>query len=212
MTEHIADPAIAGQDWLFTRFVSRCERAVAQLGNTVSTRDLVATYVSQLARDWTMPDRVYRELQPGMPYSSYQLYLNPSSGLSVILDIFAPGQLAPIHNHCCWGVFACLEGEELERLYDVPADLSSPPLQITCACNKPGNVSVADADRHAFHQVECVGDEPAISLHVYGADLKRLERDRWDSHSESYVRFCSGSFAAPEQPAHYLTVIGLASV
>ena len=125
------------------------------------------------------------------------------------LDIFAPGQVAPVHNHCCWGVFVCLEGTELERCYAVAADLSSPPVQSTVRHNGPGVISVADPARHAFHQVECVGDIPAISLHIYGANLKALERDRWDEHSATYVSFTSGADPRRRQARHYLTPAGL---
>ena len=106
-----------------------------------------------------MPDVNFRQLQPGAPYSSYQLYMNDSRTLSVVLDIFAPGQVAPIHNHCCWGVFVCLEGEELERRYKVPEDLSQPPVECEVLHNGPGIASLGDPARNAFHQVECLGNQ-----------------------------------------------------
>jgi len=201
------DPALANGDQLFIDFVKQCEHAVQMLGNTLQARDAVASYAAELALHWKMADPAFRALQKGAPYSSYQLYLNDARTLSIILDIFSPGQIAPIHNHRCWGVFVCLEGQELERRYTVPADLSAAPVQSKVVHNGPRGVSVADAERHSFHQVECVGNVPAVSLHIYGADLKGMRRDRWDAPSESYVEFSSGR----RQETNYLTEKGLAS-
>ena len=33
---------------------------------------------------------------------------------------------------------------------------------------------------------------PAISRHIYGANIKALERDRWDEDSARFVSFSSG--------------------
>ena len=118
------DPAIAAGDNAFIEFVAACEKLVQAPGGPIETRDAVAALTKDLASRWTMSDPNFRQLQPGAPYSSYQLYLNAAEDLSIVMDIFAPGQIAPIHNHCCWGVFVCLEGEELERRYTVPGDLS----------------------------------------------------------------------------------------
>ena len=205
------DPALTHNDAKFIDFVVACEQHVASETDPITTRDAVAKLAAALACQWQMPDPAFRKLQPGAPYSSYQLYLNSSQTLSVILDIFAPGQVAPVHNHCCWGVFVCLEGQELERRYDVPPDLSTRPVESQVLDNGPGVVSVAGPERNAFHQVECVGNVPAVSLHVYGANLKALQRDRWDEDTASYVSFCSGADPRRRQDAHYLTPEGLSS-
>ncbi|MGZ0187854.1 MAG: hypothetical protein ACKVH0_07595, partial [Alphaproteobacteria bacterium] len=108
------DPAVAAGDSAFIEFVAACEKLVQAPTGSIETRDAVAALTKDLASRWTMSDPNFRKLQPGAPYSSYQLYLNAAEDLSIVVDIFAPGQIAPIHNHCCWGVFVCLEGEELE--------------------------------------------------------------------------------------------------
>lgn len=205
------DPAVAIKDREFVEFVAACEQCVRDTGNSIATRDAIASLAAALAQRWKMPDTAFRQLQPGAPYSSYQLYMNHDESLSIIMDIFAPGQVAPVHNHCCWGVFVCLEGAELERRYTVPGDLSAAPLESEVVHNAAGAVSVAAPARNAFHQVECVGDVPAISLHIYGANLKAMERDRWDQDSATYVAFRSGSDPRRRQASHYLTPEGLAA-
>jgi predicted metal-dependent enzyme (double-stranded beta helix superfamily) len=203
------DPAIMIEDAAFIDFASACEKLVAASSELLSTRDAIATLAAKLASGWHMPHADFRKLQPGAPYSSYQLYLNDQENLSIILDIFAPGQVAPIHNHCCWGVFVCLEGEEMERRYAVAEDLSTAPVETQSFRNGQGMVSVGDPARNAFHQVECLGDVPAISLHIYGANLKAMDRERWDADSGQFVTFRSGSDPRRQQASHYLTPAGL---
>lgn len=204
------DPAVAIKDNAFIQFIIACEQKIVELGNTVMARDEIAKLAATLAKEWKMPDAQFRQLQPGAPYSSYQLYMNKLETLSVILDIFAPGQVAPVHNHCTWGVFACLEGEELERRYAVPPELTTAPVEISVSNNIPGVISVADSAHNSFHQVECVGDVPAISLHIYGANLKAMDRLRWDDENKEFVTFRSGSDPRRGEVRHYLTPEGLA--
>lgn len=204
-------PAVAAGDGAFIEFVAACEKVVKAQDGPIETRDAVAALTKNLAKKWTMSDPNFRQLQPGAPYSSYQLYINAAEDLSIVLDIFAPGQIAPIHNHCCWGVFVCLEGEELERRYTVSDDLSGRPIETEAVHNKPGEISVAAPARNAFHQVECLGDVPAISLHIYGADIKSIQRNRWDEDSGSFISFQSGGDPSRKQAQDYLTPADLRS-
>lgn len=203
------DPAVAAGDSAFIEFVAACEELVQAPSGPIETRDAVAALTESLASRWTMSDPNFRQLQPGAPYSSYQLYLNEAEDLSIVVDIFAPGQVAPIHNHCCWGVFVCLEGEELERRYAVADDLSGRPVETEVVRNGPGEISVAAPARNAFHQVECLGEVPATSLHIYGANIKALERSRWDEDRGRFVSFQSGADPCRRQAQHYLTPAGL---
>ena len=74
-----------------------------------------------------------------------------------------------------------------------------------------GEISVASPARNPFHQVECLGDVPATSLHIYGANIKALERNRWDEDSGLFVGFHSGTDSRRRPERHYLTPAGLGS-
>ena len=70
------DPAIAINDTSFIEFVRDCEALVASDAGEDAVRDGVAVLAAALAKSgWDMPDPDFRRLQPGAPYSSYQLYL-----------------------------------------------------------------------------------------------------------------------------------------
>ncbi|MGZ0190490.1 MAG: hypothetical protein ACKVH0_21245, partial [Alphaproteobacteria bacterium] len=95
--------------------------------------------------------------------------------------------------------------------YTVPDDLSGRPVETEVSRNTQGVISVAAPARNAFHQVECLGDVPATSLHIYGANIKSLERNRWDEDSGCFVSFQSGADPRRCQEQHYLTPTGLRS-
>lgn len=182
-------PAHEFRDEAFLNFARECQ-AIVDEGRYI--QDRVAAVTEAFCRTWRMPDPRYMQLQPDAPYASYLLYLSPQSDLSIVLDIFMSGQAAVVHNHLCWGVFACLEGEELERLYEVPKDFSAPPEEIGSRLRPTGVVTLASPEPNAFHQVECARCDRSVSLHLYGRDIGRIERLMWDANQQKYKTFVGG--------------------
>jgi predicted metal-dependent enzyme (double-stranded beta helix superfamily) len=183
-------PARTIGDAAFIEFARACQTAVDAGGDVQAA---VAALTAEFAPRWAMPDPRFMQLQPGAPYGSYLLYLAPEADLSIVLDVFMAGQAAVTHNHCCWGVFACLEGTESERLYDAPADLSAPPIETGARLRPPGVVTLAHPAPNAFHQVECAqGEARSVSLHLYGADIGAIRRQKWDVAAGAYADFRGG--------------------
>jgi len=199
-------PAVAAGDAAFVAFTRACAAAVAAGGDV---QGAVAALTRPFVQGWRMPDPRYRALQPDSPYASYLLYLSPEEDLSIVLDIFMTGQAAVVHNHCCWGLFACLEGAERETLYDVPADLSGPPVMRESRVNAIHEVRLADPASNAFHQVECAGAEVSTSLHIYGADIGRIRRQCWDAEQGAYRAFTGGYSNAVMGLPNYLAATSL---
>jgi 3-mercaptopropionate dioxygenase len=139
-----------------------------------------------------MPDPRFLRCRPDTMYGSYLLYLNRARNFNVVLDVFLPGQTAVVHNHLCWCVFVCLGGIERERLYDVDESLAKKPKQIDERVCDVGEVRTMDSSRRLFHQIECGSNEPAVSLHLYGANIGELERDMWNAEGGKLVKFRSG--------------------
>ncbi|MGD9941767.1 MAG: cysteine dioxygenase [Burkholderiaceae bacterium] len=152
----------------------------------------VAGLMRKLIAEWRMPDERYRKCQPDAPYGSYLLFLCPSTRLSIVLDVFAPGQVAAVHDHGVWGVFGCLAGIEIERRFALDGAAGSPPRELSSVRLTPGEVRSTDPAGASFHQVECAGQVESVSLHVYGDDIGRLKRRRWDPAAHALVTFSSG--------------------
>ncbi|WFE76682.1 cysteine dioxygenase family protein [Roseinatronobacter sp. S2] len=185
--EDISSPAVAAGDTRFINFARACTLAVDHDDTQARVADLTHAFVA----DWRMPDSRFLQLQKDAPYASYLLYLSEAADLCIVLDVFMTQQAAIAHNHLCWCVFSCLEGVEREYLYKVPDDLSAAPVEILSRLRKPGEVTMADAAPGAFHQVECAQGDMAVSLHIYGADIGRLQRHMWNRTDAEYVQFRS---------------------
>lgn len=182
-------PAQDIADGPFIDFARACQRALGAGGDVQAA---IAALTADFAPVWSMPDPRYMQLQPDAPYGSYLLYLSPDADLCIVLDVFMAGQAAVTHNHCCWGVFTCLEGTERERLYDAPPDLSGPPVETGSRLRPPGVVTLAAPAQNAFHQVECATGARSVSLHLYGADIGAIRRQKWDATAGAYMDFRGG--------------------
>lgn len=194
-------PAAKSGDARFIAYAQSCTAAAA----APDPQKCIAELTRALVKDWRMPDQRYLQCQPDAPYGSYLLYLSETGDLCIVLDVFMAEQAAIVHNHLCWCVFSCLEGVERETLFNVPDDLSAAPVETLSRLRRPGEVTMADAARGAFHQVACAEGDLATSLHIYGADIGMLQRQKWSSADAAYVQFRSGySNALVGLPA-YLT-------
>ncbi|MBT6277690.1 MAG: cysteine dioxygenase family protein [Chromatiales bacterium] len=99
-----------------------------------------------------------------------------SENLSLLKVSFPAGRRTPPHNHGTWATILVLSGAEKNTLYlrDDGGGL-----------RKTGEVvlergSILPMRAEAVHVAECVGKEPAIGLHIYGANVLGVERQMWD--------------------------------
>jgi 3-mercaptopropionate dioxygenase len=134
-------------------------------------------------------DRVARTLRSNLPdpadllpahlrhgdpacYQSHLLYAEPDGSFSVAAMVWLPGQETPIHDHVAWCVTAVLQGREYEEIFAL-ADGGRALAPAARNVNPPGSVS-GFAPPGDIHRVRNTGDDIAISMHVYGADISRL--------------------------------------
>lgn len=87
---------------------------------------------------------------------------------SVVALVWRPGQQTSIHDHLAWCVVAVLLGAEQETVYRDEGDHLIPVAHST---NSTGSVT-AFAPPGDIHRVRNETDTTAISLHVYGTDLR----------------------------------------
>jgi predicted metal-dependent enzyme (double-stranded beta helix superfamily) len=105
-------------------------------------------------------------------YQSHLLYVEPCGAFSVSAMVWLPGQQTPVHDHVAWCVTAVLQGREHEEIFGL-AD-GGRALQVAMRnVNQTGTVS-GFAPPGDIHRVRNNGDDVAISMHVYGADISRL--------------------------------------
>lgn len=118
-----------------------------------------------------------REREPDQDrYRQHILHVDPHGRFSVVALVWLPGQATPIHDHVAWCVTGIHAGSEWEQRYEaVSRGGRSLRLRPTdTLCNSPGTVTALPTLGRDIHRVSCAGEERAISLHIYGADIGRL--------------------------------------
>jgi len=140
--------------------------------------------------DWQQTaDRVAGVLRAGLPdpatllpaglrhgnpacYQSHLLYAEPGGSFSVSAMVWLPGQQTVIHDHVAWCVTGVLQGHEYEEVFAL-AD-GGRALEIVAANVNPAGAVSGFAPPGDIHRVRNTGDDVAISIHAYGADISRL--------------------------------------
>jgi predicted metal-dependent enzyme (double-stranded beta helix superfamily) len=123
-------------------------------------------------------DSMWRESDPDkrLPgkYRRHQVVSDPEWGFTVVVLLWEPGAITPIHDHDTWCVFGILEGDLEVTNYTVLEDNGTSPYRLrevgreVLKAGVTGDNMGADTE---VHRVRNVGSSRAISLHVYGDDL-----------------------------------------
>jgi predicted metal-dependent enzyme (double-stranded beta helix superfamily) len=124
-------------------------------------------------------------------YQQYLLYADPFDRFSVVSFVWAPGQKTPVHNHTVWGMVGQLRGEEKGTHYHQQSDGSYQAG--TVVISSPGHVDTVSPNSHDIHEVaNNHADEISISIHVYGANIGKVQRLVYDPASGLEKVFVSG--------------------
>ncbi len=119
-------------------------------------------------------------------YGQYCLYRR-STSLSVIAFCWGPGQGTPIHDHLSWGVLGFIDGRERETRYKRIDDGTNEEYaslkEVGVYYTEKGRTSHLITNTRDIHKVENPGDTPSVSIHVYGCDMGRQRRRRYDAES-----------------------------
>jgi predicted metal-dependent enzyme (double-stranded beta helix superfamily) len=137
-------------------------------------RETARLVAAELARHLPSPDVLGPEQRLGHPqgYRSHLLYSEPGGAFSIVGLVWRPGQVTPIHDHVTWCVFGVLQGAEHEELFVLDEERGC-LLEVGAKTNREGDVS-GFAPPGDIHRVRNVGDDTAISLHIYGTDVSRI--------------------------------------
>src|SRR5215216_1975037 len=151
--------------------VSAVRAVVDRHADWRQTARLVA---GELARHLPAPDVLTPEQRIGDPkrYRSYPLHTEPDGSFSVVALVWRPGQVTAIHDHVTWCVFGAIQGIEHEELFTLDEERGC-LVEAGTSTNRAGDVN-GFAPPGDIHRVRNVGDDTAISIHVYGTDVSRI--------------------------------------
>jgi predicted metal-dependent enzyme (double-stranded beta helix superfamily) len=126
-----------------------------------------------------------------------------SPDLTLLKVRFPNGRRTPPHDHGTWASILLLSGEEKNTLYRSDGGSLRRASEVTLT---RGSILTMRAE--TAHVAECLGDTPAIGLHVYGGDIFELPRQMWhpetlEAHPldwdlyENFARMASAADGAP---------------
>jgi len=177
--------------------VTRCARAGESADPMNSVREVLESLRSNLAD-------MERTLQhiPGTGGNARQIFYR-APDLVMLKVCFPNGRRTPPHDHGTWAAILLLSGEEKNTLYRRESGALRKAGQVTLA---RGSILTMRPD--TVHVAECVGDAPAIGLHVYGGDILELPRRMWNPQTleehalewaqyETFARIASAAAGAP---------------
>ena len=140
---------------------------------------------SLIANDTWLPEE-FAQPHPDR-YQQYLLHCDPLERFSVVSFVWGPGQTTPVHDHTVWGMVGVLRGAE--RCEEFSAELAAMG-EHQLARGAIDLVSPRVGDMHRVSNA--LDDEVSVSIHVYGANIGRVERHVFDLESGKSRRFVSG--------------------
>jgi predicted metal-dependent enzyme (double-stranded beta helix superfamily) len=130
-------------------------------------------------------------------HGTYLLHASPD-GLSVTAVVWGPGDGLGPHDHHTWGLIGVVANEITETRFRRLDDGSDPDRarieRDRESIATPGQVSMLVPDVDEIHQMYNATRVPTVEIHVYGTELKGLERCLFDVESGRITRFASKAY------------------
>jgi predicted metal-dependent enzyme (double-stranded beta helix superfamily) len=143
--------------------------------------------------DW-LPE-AYAEPDPAR-YRQYLLHVDARERFSVVSFVWGPGQATPVHDHRTWGLVGVLRGAEFSESFVRNAEgaiRAAGPVRTVY----PGEIEAVSPRIGDIHRVaNAYDDRVSVSIHVYGADIGKVERATYDRSGQA-KRFVSGYHPLP---------------
>ncbi len=178
-------------------FVVEATRHIELHQDEASVLRAVSPLLSRLlANDGWLPD-AFAKVDP-LTYKQYLLYCDPFERFSVVSFVWGPGHCTPIHDHTIWGLVGVLRGIETCQEYRPGPD------QIMLPASEQHSMTAGMIDRVSptlgdWHVVSNTSQKPAVSIHVYGANIGAVRRHVFDPKAGKQKPFISG-YSLPFTP------------
>lgn len=180
-----------------TQFCRTVELVVAQTKGAESAAGPISHALQNLLSrdDWLKAP--WRKADSKI-YQQHPIYIDEAGRFSIVSFVWTPGQATPIHDHGVWGVVGVLCGAEFSQRYrsgsDGRMEPDGPPRRM-----EPGDVEILSPSQGDIHRVwNACDDRASISIHVYGADIGRLQRHSYlpDGGKRMFVSGYSSTWQA----------------
>ena len=130
-------------------------------------------------------------------HGSFLLYQG-ESGLSITAVVWGVGEHLGPHDHRTWGMIGVLDNSVTETRFRRVDDRSSEGYaqleQDRQATFKPGEITLLVPDIDEIHQMDNFTDRQTVEIHVYGSDLRGINRCRYDLETGKITTFKTSSY------------------
>jgi len=160
--------------------------------------DVGSTYLEKLILN---PEGIPEELRtptgkgPRPNHGSYLLHHNPENGLLITTVVWGPGDHAAAHDHKTWGMIGVMDNAITETRFQRKDDRSRKDFAILekdrVTTVKPGEVSLLIPEVDEIQQMDNLTDRPTPEIHVYGDDLRGLDRCRYNLETGKITSFAT---------------------
>ncbi len=125
-----------------------------------------------------------------------QIHIEPDGNFSIGAGIWDVGQCTPVHDHGTWGVIGIYRGAEKEESFfrEGPRVMEG-RVKITPSGTRlasAGDVFTCCTTDQDVHRVSCASDEPVVGIHIYGGDLAKIPRLKYDPETGEVTSFQTG--------------------
>ena len=173
-------------------FVQDMTRAVEKYGRDepAMLREGRTLLARLIARDDWLPQEFAQAHAD--TYRQYLLYCDPLERFSVVSFVWGPGHITPVHDHTVWGLVGVLRGAEKCEEYERAGD-GEPMRKTGEHIVQVGGIDAVSPTVGDIHTVSnALADRPAISIHVYGANIGAVRRHVYARASGAVKPFVSG--------------------
>ena len=186
---------MAASSYAIEEFAHDMEELLKEQPDQAKIFDRGSAYLERLINN---PEAVAAEYRvpsgkgPRSNHGSYLLYRGVS-GLLVTAVVWGPGDHAAPHDHHTWGMIGVMNNALSETRFRRLDDRQDPEYALLEkgkeATVLPGEISLLIPTVDEIHQMDNHTDHATVEVHVYGQDLKGLDRCRFNLESGKVTPF-----------------------
>ncbi len=162
--------------------------------------DRGSTYLERFINDPNAVPEKYRNptgVGRRANHGTYVLH-HGDNGLLVTSVVWGPGDHLGPHDHRTWGMIGVIENTITETRFKRKDDRSREDFAILekhrVNVVKPGDISLLIPEVDEIHQMDNLTDVSTVEIHVYGNDLRGLERSSFDLDTGKVTTFATKRF------------------
>ncbi len=168
-------------------FARDVEQIMAGAASRQGAVEQVKPLLARLLQRDDLLDPRYAVVGPeGRP--RYEYFRSADGTLTIGGPVFQPGHPTVVHNHNTWGVIGIYSGKQRTTRYLRADDGATPGHarleQTADDVLGPGSIYFL-LPPDDIHRIEAI-DEPSLSIHVLGVDLKQQHRQFFDVEAGTY--------------------------